>query len=249
MAPPSPPLEILEMIPHHHTDDDGELCLADFNSFVKINRVLYSSLNRELWKKAVESKSTTARVFTQLIRTNNLTLLGSFLKLGADTETLLPQLHSVADRGSLSKLRNLDPTPLKVAAALNNVAMARLLLKHSADVVQSDKRGLPSDSSIHAAFTAEMVQLLMDYGADPEQHSFHDYTALHYYVTRHNTEALRVALGRGARPDPTPGRLSYTPLHAAAEECNIDAVKLLLEYGADESEIQFCLVYAVALRR
>jgi ankyrin repeat protein len=58
------------------------------------------------------------------------------------------------------------PTSLKVAADLDNVPMARLLLEHGANVVQCNELDCATYSAIHAARSAEMVQLFLDYHAD-----------------------------------------------------------------------------------
>jgi ankyrin repeat protein len=226
MPPPKLPLEILLMIARLLlTDDEGEPCFADFNSFLKVNRSLYDCLNRTLWEKAAESKSTTERLFTRFIRANNLSRLEFFLELGADVETIVRDFNS--------PFININYTPLLVAAAqLDNVPMARLFLEHGADVVQSNSLGRGSYySAIHVAHSAEMVRLLLDHDADPEQEvSYNGYRALHYYIVRGNIGALRTVLQYGVEVDTVSS--STTPLHDAVPR-NIDAVKLLLEYGAD----------------
>jgi ankyrin repeat protein len=220
MPPPKLPLEILLMIARLLlTDDEGEPCFADFNSFLKVNRSLYDCLNRTLWEKAAESKSTTERLFTRFIRANNLSRLEFFLELGADVETIVRDFNS--------PLTNINYTPLLVAAQLDNVPMARLFLEHGADVVQLDY------SAIHVAHSAEMVQLLLDHDADPEQEvSYNGYRALHYYIVRGNIGALQTVLQYGVEVNTVSRKSSTTPLHDAVPR-NIDAVKLLLEYGAD----------------
>jgi hypothetical protein len=97
MSIPQLLLEILLMIARLLEDDDGGFCFANFNSFLKVNRVLHSSLNRTLWQQAVGSNFITQRVFTHLLRTNNLPRLKFFLELGADVETLLPEFDSDAN--------------------------------------------------------------------------------------------------------------------------------------------------------
>jgi hypothetical protein len=66
MPPPKLPLEILLMIARLLTDHKGELCFADFNSFLKINRALYACLNRTFWREAANFDSITDRVLTYL---------------------------------------------------------------------------------------------------------------------------------------------------------------------------------------
>jgi ankyrin repeat protein len=203
-------------------DGEGDLCLADFNSFLKVNRALYSCLNRTLWQAAVESTSTTDRVFTHLILTNDLASLKFFLELGADIETLLDELDSIAIF-----------TPLQAAVHLDNVPMARLFLEHGAELVQSNSDGRLIYSAIHAARSAEMVQLLLDHHADPEQQVFYNgYRPLHYYTMRGNLEAMQALLLHGVDVDPIPLVSLSTPLNYAAQH-NIDAVKLLLKHGAN----------------
>jgi hypothetical protein len=88
------PPEILPMIVRLLTDDEGELCHADVNPFLKVNRALYACLNRALWQEAVKLESVTDRVFTHLIRTNYLERLELSLELGADIETRIRELST-----------------------------------------------------------------------------------------------------------------------------------------------------------
>jgi ankyrin repeat protein len=232
MPPPKLALEILEMIALQIRDDDGELRYTDFNSFLKVNRVLYADLNRTLWREAAESTSGAARVFSHLIRTNDEKGLTLFLQLGADVETLLPEFDTEANDYNYNNMKNLKATPLKAAAALDKVSLARLFLKHGAKVVQYDKRNRPSHSVIHAARSPEMVRLLILHGADLDQADGNGYWPLHYYAMRHNVEAMYAVLRYGAKVDPTTGRFSYTPLHEAAQHSR-EAVKILLDHGAN----------------
>jgi hypothetical protein len=163
---PEFPLEIVELIAGFLTDDNGNLSFADLNSFVKVNRVFYSSLNYTLWKAAVASAP--ERVFTHLILTDQVTRLKDFLDLGADIETGLPEFEcdtiDLADGKILTKW-----IPLKVAAALDKTDMAPLFLEYRADLVRYVQGGDPGHSAIHAAVSGERIQLLLDAGADPEQ--------------------------------------------------------------------------------
>jgi hypothetical protein len=68
---PNSPLELLLMIAHHIRDDHGEIPYGDFNSFLQINRALYVSLNRKLWKEVAEHQVGTQRALTHLIKTND----------------------------------------------------------------------------------------------------------------------------------------------------------------------------------
>jgi ankyrin repeat protein len=150
-----------------------------------------------------------------------------FLEPGADIETVLTCVNLYPDN-----ILERDSTPLKVAAQLDNVPMACLLLEHRAELVQYDKFGHPIYGAIHAARSAEMVQLLLDHHADPKQHVYNGLSPLHFYAKRGNFEAMRAVLRNGVEVDARWGEYASTPLHYAALH-NIDAVKLLLDHGAD----------------
>jgi ankyrin repeat protein len=233
MPPPKLPLEILLMIARLLVDDEGKLCFADFNSYLQVNRVLYGCLNRTLWQEAVEVDSITHHVFAHLIQTNDSARLKFFLELGAEVETILQDYDSNAM--DTSDRWGSGNTPLKVAAQLDIVPMARLLLEHGADLVQYDLLERPSYSAIHAARSAEMVLLLLDHHADPEQQFGNGLRPLHFYAERDNIEAMRALLRNGVEVDPSGGTPTPlpTPLHYAAVRNRVGAVKLLLEYGAD----------------
>jgi ankyrin repeat protein len=234
MPPPDFPLELLLMIAHHIRDDDGELRYDDFNSFLQVNRALYACLNRILWEKARMHEVQTRRVFAHLIKTNNLAGLEFFLELGADVEVRLPNFEFTDADGILWAI---EATLLIIAAALDNVPLARLLLEKGAKVQYFDEYG-GTFSPMHAARSAEMVQLLLDHNADPDLRDSRLFTPLYRYVERGVIAALRAILQHGAEVtgrDPFP-----RPLHFAAQR-NLDAVHLLLEHGADVEQRDYDL--------
>jgi ankyrin repeat protein len=232
--PPELPLEILLMIAHHMRDDDGELRYDDFNSFLQVNRTLYTCLNRTLWKEAAEHAVGAERVFTQLIKTNDLAYLKFFLDLGAKAEVRLPAFEITGLLGERYDRYSDDtePTPLIVAADTDNFPMARLLLERGAKVNYADKYG-SKFSPLHAARSAEMVQLLLDHNADPDWDDDLACRPLHWYAKRNNMAAMRAILRHGAEVNPD---TAYEkPLHEAARR-SLAAVKLLVEHGADVEE-------------
>jgi hypothetical protein len=249
MPPPVLPLELLLEIAHHMRDDHseelrlriaqhmeadhGELRYSDFNSFLQVNRALYACLNRMLWKEAAEDRANTRRVFAHLIKTNNLAGFEFFLSLGADVEIQLYRFD-VTGRG-ITGLEGdddgvkIDGTPLRIAATLDNVPLATLLLSRGAKVEYSCSDG-GEFSPLHAARSAEMVRLLLDNHADPEFEDDNDYRPLNWYAIRGDIAAMRAILLE--RVEVNHMRPYQTPLHQAVE-CNLDTVKLLMEHGAD----------------
>jgi ankyrin repeat protein len=233
MAPPELPLELLSMIAHQMRDDNGELRYGDFNSFLQVNRALHSFLNRKLWEEAAEHELGTQRVLTHLIETNNSAGLEFFLGLGADVEAPLPAIDMTRLESDIEKIRaemEIEPFPLLVVADLDNVLLARILLEKGAHVQYSDVYGDGMFSPLHAARSAEMVQLLLDYGADPDLDDEHERRPLHWHAIRDEITAMRALLQHGA--DVNPIGPMEKPLHEAAQR-NLATVELLMEYGAD----------------
>jgi ankyrin repeat protein len=107
--------------------------------------------------------------------------------------------------------------------------MARLLLEHGADLVQYDKLDRPGESAIHVARSAEMVQLLLDHHADPDQEVLcNKHRPLHYYMERCNIGPMKLLLEHGADVK-IRGYRGDTLLHTAARAGMTDVVRLLLE--------------------
>jgi ankyrin repeat protein len=223
MSLPELPPELLLMIAHHIRDDDDELLYSDFNSFLRANRALYACLNRMLWKEAAEWEVGNQRVLTHLIKTKNLSRLELFLELDADVEVQLPAFKFVDDDPS----ENFEPTPLVVAADMDNVPLARLLLEKGAAEVQY----VAEFSPLHAARSAEMVQLLLDHNADPNFKDNTERTPLHWYAIGDDIAAMRAILQHGAEANPT-GPHGEKPIHEAALH-SLGSVQLLVEHGAD----------------
>jgi ankyrin repeat protein len=159
-----------------------------------------------------------------------------FLDRGGHVETGLSEFNVDPEDPAIVHVELLDPTPLVLAAYLDNVPMARLLLQYGANLVRYDVDGEPDYSTIHAARSAEMVQLLLDHNADPNQYKYDGgcyVRPLHYYARRGNLEAMRVALDNDAYL--YVGEAWATPLHEAAKH-STDAVRLLLYHGSNPLE-------------
>jgi ankyrin repeat protein len=231
MAPPHLSLANLLMVADQMTDDNGERRFNDLNAFLQVNSRLHHHLNPVLWREAAASTETTKRVLTHLIKTRNLKRLKYFLELGADVETLLPDFHTKLE------VECPGPSPLIAAAYVDSVPMARLLLRNGAMVEYPEP---PRFSAMHAARSAEMVQLLLDHHADPEKNSRNGtgYKPLHWYARRDNVAAMRAVLQHGVDVQPVfAGSLSWgepmrLPLHDAAHR-SLEAVLVLFEFGAD----------------
>jgi ankyrin repeat protein len=224
MPPPQFPLEILLLIAHQLLDDDDGLCLSALKSFRQVNRTLYDCLDPVFWREALRRGQTASRVLTSLIRGNDLARLAFFLELGIDIETRLPEFLAHA----ANRINKGPATPLIAAAELDNIPLVRLLFE----------KGAKTNFALHSARSDEMVQLLLDFNADPEEKGIGSLTPLHLYAQeRGSLPAMKVVLRRGVEVDSVcaqgPWGWKNTPLHYAARYGNLDAVMLLLEFGAD----------------
>jgi hypothetical protein len=79
------------------------------------------------------------------------------------------------DGDEIGAYLKLEPIPLLVVADLDNVPLARLLLEKGVKVQYIDRDrwavwGTGKLGPLHAAWSAEIVQLLLDHNADPELH-------------------------------------------------------------------------------
>ena len=86
----------------------------------------------------------------------------------------------------------------------------------------------------------DVLKLLLEHGADPNLHFADGFTALLQLLRRKQGEymrALTVLLDYGADPNIAHAGTGNTPLMIATLDLNVDLVKLLLEHGADVTQV------------
>ena len=140
-------------------------------------------------------------------------------------------------------------TPLMFAARVGDLASARLLLAAGANVNDEDAWGV--SVLVLAAYSGfrDVVQLLLDKGADPNS-SKAGFTALHEAIMRRDEGLVRTLLAGGANPHlplrawtPTrrqssdfhfePELVGATPFWLAAGSTHPGVMRLLVERGAN----------------
>ena len=123
-------------------------------------------------------------------------------------------------------------TALLWAAANDELATARTLLKAGADPKRANRYGVTPLSLACQNGNGELVELLLAAGADPHQALPGGETPLLTAARTGRPGAVRALLARGARVgDALPN--GQTPLMWAAAEGNTEVVGLLLQAGAD----------------
>ncbi|XP_057330299.1 ankyrin repeat domain-containing protein 17-like [Microplitis mediator] len=146
-------------------------------------------------------------------------------------------------------------TSLHIAASKNNSAIAKKLIEKGATIdvpsayqsvcksttkskIDTDvkhRNGVTALQVAAKANSSEIVQLLVDHGADVNAHCKdrgYGYTALHYAVMNNNSAMIEFLLSKGARVD-VKSNDGKTILHFAIGTRNEDIIKRVLDAGAD----------------
>ena len=127
-------------------------------------------------------------------------------------------------------------TPLLYAVHAMQFEAAQVLLEHNANI---NSQIIHGDTPLHWVLSrcrssgklADMVRLLLEYGADPNIYDDDHTTPLHQASSHGLLEAARLLLSHGAKVDEKDKR-GRTPLQAAASNGHHEMTKLLVEYGA-----------------
>jgi serine/threonine protein kinase len=138
--------------------------------------------------------------------------------------------------GWWAEKRNRDAN-LWCAAESGSVDMIRMALVPADDLsapsVSVNSKSIHGRTALHMAASVgkpDVVEILLDAGADLEARTEAGLTALHVAGQRGNLSVATLLLDRGAKADPqTKDRM--LPLHFAAMNGHVDVVTLLLERG------------------
>jgi ankyrin repeat protein len=124
-------------------------------------------------------------------------------------------------------------TPLHVAARVDRVEMATLLLANGANVNETDNYGKTPLFGAARKGSKDMVELLTAHGADINARNKDGWTPLHLVARFGQTEAVELLMGKGAdiNAKANDGR---TALRVAIDERKSAVVELLRKAGAKE---------------
>jgi ankyrin repeat protein len=135
----------------------------------------------------------------------------------------------------VNALGGMRVTPLHAALERGHLSVAKLLVKHSANIEYRDSR---SWAPLHIASYgghAEVVSLLVDRGADLNAEDFNKETPLHLASERGHVEIVRLLFDHGADPN-HPDNLGRVPLYHASLRGHNDIVRLLIGDGANQTD-------------
>ncbi len=129
-------------------------------------------------------------------------------------------------------INNVRRTPLLGALQNGRLEIARMLLKHGADVDYPDNILRPPLHIASCHQSNDLARLLLDYGVNPNASDTCGKTALHEASSRGHNTVVMLLLEYGANVDAR-SVFEWTPLHCAARRGRQEVVRLLLDHGAD----------------
>lgn len=155
------------------------------------------------------------------------------LELGADPDRPVVEEMPCPETGIPAAL--LGERALHIAGRGGSVEIVRLLLERSrADPNTTDRRGCtPLSAACEYQYACvEMVQLLLDAGADPTLIETNGFNALHLVALRGHTDLVDMLYSRAPATLNTPSADGATPLSIACYEGHEEVVSKLLALGA-----------------
>jgi len=140
--------------------------------------------------------------------------------------------RALEDDAAATAVNEFGRTPLMLAMGKRNWEIVRMLLNRGADPNSSYN----DQALLYAVVRAgevELAERLIEAGADPNSTNRNNWTCLQEAARRGNVEMLRTLLSApGILIDYSGEEDYWPPLHQAAHHRHLDAVKVLVEHGA-----------------
>ncbi|MDX1939596.1 MAG: ankyrin repeat domain-containing protein [Saprospiraceae bacterium] len=176
-------------------------------------------------------------------KSNGITPIARATELGK-IQTVALLLRNGADA---SKPNANGELPLFIAVQHNFDAIAGMLLYKSKQAEKdANWKNKIGETLLNLAATqgnGRLVNILLEYGADPKGGDYLENTGLHIAAEKGNIEMARTLLEKGAPAD-QPNMLGTTPIMAAAQNKHNEIAKLLAEYGANPERRNFAGIAA-----
>ncbi|OSS51913.1 hypothetical protein B5807_03446 [Epicoccum nigrum] len=169
--------------------------------------------------------------------------------MSMDNPAYITWLQLADSRNWDSWRKKVVTTPLHFAAFYGLIAATRLLLLNGADV--DSHGGIYDGSALHEAINGDCVQIvnmLLDKGADINAQSKHYGTALRLAISSGKEDIFKVLLERGADPNALFCQYRSIVLQEAASKGHMQIVKILLDRGVDPNTRSDWHFYGTALQ-
>ncbi len=124
-------------------------------------------------------------------------------------------------------------TPLHIAARVNRVEIARLLLAHGARVNEEDVYGKTPLFGAARMGSREMIELLTAHGADINARNSDGWTPLHLVACFGQKEAVELLIAKGANIH-AKDKAGRTARQVAVDRRNLAVAEVLRKAGAKE---------------
>ena len=122
-------------------------------------------------------------------------------------------------------------TPLHLAIIKENLDLAKKLLIEGAQLETRDDYGYtPLLEAVNFGASAEIIDLLLEHGANVHAVTKDKNTALHFAAQHDDANMIRILTERGLLADVEDNN-GCTPLHEAAHHGSKDAAEILTEKG------------------
>ncbi|KAL7801877.1 ankyrin repeat-containing domain protein [Trichoderma afarasin] len=129
---------------------------------------------------------------------------------------------------------NVGGTPLGLAIERKQEDVAKLLLNRGADIDMKQRKGSSTMLHLMVDFgTADMINFLLDHGANIEAKKDNGYTPFGLAIERGEEDMAKLLLSRGADINMKQRKDGDTILHLMVELGKADMVKFLLDHGAN----------------
>lgn len=205
---------------------------ADVNAKGQFDRVALHYANKKGMAKILLAHGATVEPPTNYGETplhwaaHGINSMGKQVDLVEFAETLIKHGADVNKRAGQGRSYR---TPLSYAAESNNLAVAKLLISHGADVDDGGGGASPLSAAGANGDFVEMAQLLVDNGAKVDAPS----PPLIFAAGRGNIKVTNYLLAQGANPNAT-DKNGVTALYSAAgSDYGASTAEALLKHGAN----------------
>ena len=122
----------------------------------------------------------------------------------------------------------------------NNSDSAKAILKAAGDAALRDLNVWDKQGRVPLHYVAEkkekkwaqIIELLLEMGCDPETRSYNGWTAMHSAANSTNEYSCAALILHGNASVNVMTYHCYTPLHFASRKCHLPTMRLLIRHGA-----------------